>query len=230
MKKSLVVEEVMSNEDERPNANGRMARRFLDARLKRRPHDAPGATTYLQWIPNGLTISRVLLTPVIVLLLVRAHDGHSLIVSCILGLAALTDFLDGRLARRWQLESTFGKFADQFADKLILGAVMLLLIRVHRLPWIGLELLVARSFAKTTAVLIGVRPVRFAPSLTGKLGASVIYVALCCVLATRGGTLWPLWVYWAGVAIAMTDVPLKALDIVARNHIAEPALSDLNEG
>ena len=171
-------------------------------------------------IPSALTIARLCLAPLIVELLIHSHsDGHSWAAGILLAAAGLTDFFDGRLARRWRVESQFGKFADQFADKLVIAAVILLLIRVHRLPWAGIVLLAVRSVAKTMIVAAGPRPLKFAPSFVGKLSASIIYLALCGLLITTRGTFWPLALYWIGIAVAVSDVPLKLATVLGRSEL-----------
>lgn len=167
-----------------------------------------------RWIPNALTGVRILLAPIVVLLLSRSTDGCSVLASLLFCAAGITDFLDGRLARRWSVASTLGKFSDQFADKLIIGSVIVLLIQLHRLPLFGIALLIGRSIAKTLIVLALLRPVRFSPSRTGKLSALVIYVALASMLATHPRAFGPLLVYWAGVAIALLDVPQKFIEVL----------------
>lgn len=74
----------------------------------------------MRWIPNALTILRVLLIPVFIWLIffssVQNHVAWALLVFVV---AAFTDFLDGYLARKWRVISDFGKIADPLADKLL---------------------------------------------------------------------------------------------------------------
>ncbi|WP_216083480.1 CDP-diacylglycerol--glycerol-3-phosphate 3-phosphatidyltransferase [Candidatus Mycoplasma haematohominis] len=81
---------------------------------------------FRKWVPNLLTISRLLFTPV-VLILINVNSTTSNILAGLLFLfCCVTDFLDGYLARKWQVESSFGKTFDPLADKvLILGALIL---------------------------------------------------------------------------------------------------------
>ena len=67
-------------------------------------------------LANWLTLIRILLIPVFVSLLVYRRPGFALVV---FGLAALTDLLDGWVARRWNDQSTLGAFLDPMADKLL---------------------------------------------------------------------------------------------------------------
>jgi cardiolipin synthase len=84
-------------------------------------------------LPNALTLSRILATPVVCLLL---FVGTWLGCWLALGVwiyACLTDFLDGYLARSWQQQSTFGRMLDPIADKLLVASVLLVLVGVDRL-------------------------------------------------------------------------------------------------
>src|SRR5690349_5718337 len=78
-------------------------------------------------IPNALTILRFALVPVFVVLMATADEGHSWAAGILFGVAAVTDQVDGWLARRWHVESEFGKYADPLADRLMIDAAVLLL-------------------------------------------------------------------------------------------------------
>ena len=78
-----------------------------------------------RWIPNALTIARFALVPVFVVLMVDAEDGHSWAAGILFGIAAVTDQVDGWLARRWHVESEFGKYADPLADRLMIDAAVM---------------------------------------------------------------------------------------------------------
>src|SRR5262245_9066860 len=105
----------------------------------------------LRQLPNALTIVRFAAIPLFVVLLVRDQDGPSWPAGIVFGLAAITDQLDGWLARRWHVESAFGKVADPLADRLMIDVCVIILVAVHhRLPWLALVLIIARD-----ALLIG---------------------------------------------------------------------------
>jgi len=85
-------------------------------------------------LPNALTIARILLIPVYVALITTCDGGRSWAAALVFGAAGITDQVDGFLARRWQVESAFGKIADPLADRLMIDAAVLLLIHAGRLP------------------------------------------------------------------------------------------------
>jgi CDP-diacylglycerol--glycerol-3-phosphate 3-phosphatidyltransferase len=153
-------------------------------------------------IPNALTLARLLLIPVFVVLVLSADGGHSWPAAIVFGVAAVTDQVDGWLARRWRVESSFGKVADPLADRLMIDAAVILLWHAGRLPWIALAIP-----GRDVALLAGYRLVvdrgyEFAVNLAGKAATWLLYAALAFVMVTREGTDWPLWIFWAGVALA----------------------------
>ena len=71
-------------------------------------------------IPNLLTLGRIVLIPVFILILCiwNSVAGHA-VAAVVFALASITDYLDGYLARKWQVVTNFGKFADPLADKML---------------------------------------------------------------------------------------------------------------
>ena len=88
----------------------------------------------LAQIPNALTILRLALIPLFIVVFMRAEDGSSWAAGWIFLVAGVTDQLDGFLARRWHVESRFGKLADPLADRLMLDAAAILLWLDDKLP------------------------------------------------------------------------------------------------
>lgn len=77
------------------------------------------------WLPNILTYVRIAAVPIVVGLLIYGGDINHWIALCIFILAAITDFLDGYLARIWQQQSSLGRMLDPIADKLLIASVLL---------------------------------------------------------------------------------------------------------
>jgi CDP-diacylglycerol--glycerol-3-phosphate 3-phosphatidyltransferase len=158
----------------------------------------------LAHLPNALTVVRVALIPVFVLLVLAAEEGRSWPAAIVFGLAGITDQIDGWLARRWRVESDFGKYVDPLADRLMIDAAVVLLWLDERLPWLALAVILARD-----GLLIGGyrfvmnRGYEFSVSFLGKLATWVLYAALFATLATSRGTDWPLALFWAGLALAV---------------------------
>ena len=82
-------------------------------------------------IPNTLTVSRIILIPVLVLVFYWPFENHKLVAAAIFGLAAITDWFDGYLARRLAQMTEFGAFLDPVADKLMVAVALVLLVEQH---------------------------------------------------------------------------------------------------
>jgi len=100
-------------------------------------------------LPTWLTLFRVLLLPVMVLVFYWQFPGHNITAAIVFLLAAITDWLDGYLARRMNLTSAFGAFLDPVADKLMVAVTLFLLVESHRGGWAGIVM------AVTAAVIVG---------------------------------------------------------------------------
>lgn len=90
-------------------------------------------------IPNILTIARMGLVPAFIACFWFIDDPHicGIVSALVFGLASLTDFLDGHLARKWNIVSTLGKVLDPVADKfMVFSAVLMLAVRVSDLQWL----------------------------------------------------------------------------------------------
>lgn len=99
-------------------------------------------------LPNKLTVLRVLMIPFFVVFMLTDLGGASgkWIALAIFIIASLTDLLDGKIARKYNLVTNFGKFMDPLADKLLVGAAMICLVEMGRLPaWIVI-VIISREF------------------------------------------------------------------------------------
>lgn len=157
----------------------------------------------LAQIPNALTIARLALVPVFIGLVLASDHGHSWAAAIVFALAAITDQVDGWLARRWHVESEFGKVADPLADRLMIDAAVLLLYLAGRLPWAALLILVRDVALLSGYKLVVPRGYDFSVSILGKLATWILYASLAFVLATQEGTRWPIWMFWIGFGIAV---------------------------
>jgi CDP-diacylglycerol--glycerol-3-phosphate 3-phosphatidyltransferase len=100
-------------------------------------------------IPNLLTFARILIIPVVLWLLDRGAPSDCVIAALIYSAAAITDLLDGYLARRMNIVSVLGKFLDPLADKLLVMATLVWLIPMGRIPEWTVVLLLAREISIT---------------------------------------------------------------------------------
>ena len=172
----------------------------------------------LAQIPNALTILRLALIPLFVVVFVRAEDGSSWAAGWIFLVAGVTDQLDGFLARRWQVESRFGKLADPLADRLMLDAAAILLWLDDKLPWYAALIIVLRD-----VILIGgyrllmPRGVELEVSKLGKAATWLLYLSLGILLVVGQSTKWPLWLFW--IALGMALVAAAQYVVKARREV-----------
>ncbi len=157
-------------------------------------------------IPNAITILRILLVPPFVIVLLRGQYGGAL---GIFALAAISDAVDGYIARRYLQKSRIGAFLDPLADKLLAGTAFILLALRHIIPdWLAV-IVVSREFV----ILFGLflltvvhAPIQIAPSRMGKLNTAFQLTTVClCLLANVPGlTLSPAFDTALSVLFALT--------------------------
>jgi CDP-diacylglycerol--glycerol-3-phosphate 3-phosphatidyltransferase len=82
-------------------------------------------------IPNSLTVSRIVMVPILVLVFYLPFQNHQLVAAALFGLAAITDWVDGYLARKLGQMTEFGAFLDPVADKLMVAVALVLLVEQH---------------------------------------------------------------------------------------------------
>ena len=100
-------------------------------------------------LPNLLTLARVAAVPVVVFLLLSDTRISGMWAASVFGLAAITDFVDGWLARKWGVVTVLGKFLDPLADKLIVMAALIMLIPLDRVPAWAVFVILAREMIIT---------------------------------------------------------------------------------
>ena len=96
-------------------------------------------------LPNLLTLARVATIPLLVVIMLSGTREAGIWAAALFGAAAVTDFIDGWLARRWEVVTVLGKFLDPLADKLIVMAALIMLIPHDRVPAWAVFLLLARE-------------------------------------------------------------------------------------
>ena len=99
--------------------------------------------------PNKLTLMRTLMVPIFVLCMYMDFNNSRIVATIIFAIASFTDFLDGYLARRDNLVTNFGKFADPLADKIFVCSAMIMLVSSGEMPAWGVIIIIAREFTIT---------------------------------------------------------------------------------
>ena len=146
-------------------------------------------------LPTWLTLLRIALIPVFVAVFFLSFRGANLLCSALFGLAALTDWLDGYLARRLGLTSAFGAFLDPVADKLMVAAALVLLVQAIPTPLMAVAaaVIIGREIAisalREWMAQLG-KHARVAVSTVGKIKTTAQMVAVLLLLYRE-----PLWFF-----------------------------------
>ncbi|HET9722511.1 MAG TPA: CDP-diacylglycerol--glycerol-3-phosphate 3-phosphatidyltransferase [Actinomycetota bacterium] len=159
---------------------------------------------------EGITYLRAILVPVIMWLVLIGDDTEHAytIAGWLFAFAAITDFFDGYLARRWKRVTVLGNFLDTTADKLLVSGVLVALVSVGRAsPWIAF-IIVGREL-----LILGLRGVVAAggevmkPSIWGKLKANVQFIAITLAIWRLGEPIGDLYLdQWAMLAAAFVTI------------------------
>ena len=139
-------------------------------------------------IPNSLTVSRIIMVPVLVLVFYWPFEHHKLVAAGLFGLAAITDWVDGYLARRLGQMTDFGAFLDPVADKLMVAVALVLLVEQHAdilftlaaCVIIGREIVI--SALREWMAELGART-SVAVSFVGKVKTTLQMIAIVALLA-----------------------------------------------
>ena len=152
-------------------------------------------------LPNALTVLRILLVPVVVVALLDETPNGDAIAAGVFALAALTDTLDGYIARSRGAITTFGKLMDPIADKLLVAASLIALVSLQRLDaWIAM-VIIAREFAVTGLRMVAVEQgVVIQASWLGKTKTILQVAAIICLIAFDPAPLWVNLLVYAAVA------------------------------
>ena len=184
-------------------------------------------------LPNKLTIFRaILIIPFVLLLLGNANSwgwfvmifggirGYAdYIALAIFIIASLTDMLDGKIARKYNLVTNFGKFMDPLADKLLVSSAMIALVEMGRIPaWIVI-IIISREFIISGFRLIASdNNVVIAASYWGKFKTTFQMVMVCLMIANipqlKLVTDIVMWIALALTIISLVDYLVKNKDVM----------------
>ena len=138
-------------------------------------------------VPIALTLVRIVLVPLVIVFLISSDRVHVLIAAVIFIAASLTDWLDGRMARRWNQVTRLGTLLDPVADKLLVAAALVSLVHVEMLAaWMAV-VIIGRELAVTglRGVALSMGTVVPASSL-GKAKTVSQYVAITVLILEKG--------------------------------------------
>lgn len=158
---------------------GRAPHRVDPARIVRRKSLRQDAVN----LPNLLTMLRVVLIPVALYLIVEGTPTANFWAAMVYAVSAITDFLDGWLARRMGLESVLGKFLDPLADKLLVISSLVAMVAMARVPAWVVILIVARELSITSLRVIAISEgVQIGASQGGKEKAALQMLAVLALM------------------------------------------------
>lgn len=169
-------------------------------------------------LPNALTATRIFLVPLLVVVLLTKFEGHlilgirkELIGAAIFGLASLTDWLDGYLARRRKQVTVLGQMIDPIADKLLTSAAFISLVQMELAPAWMVAVIIGREFAITGLRSFAyARDVVIPASPLGKLKMISQVVAILALILGQEEHLHLLgvvgyWALWVVVGTALVS-------------------------
>ena len=171
-------------------------------------------------LPNKLTMFRVILIPFFVLfMLVDITTVDKWIALAIFIVASLTDLLDGKIARKYNLVTNFGKFMDPLADKLLVCSALICLVELTKLPAWMVIVIIAREFIISGFRLIASdNGVVIAASYWGKFKTTFQMVMICLLIADIAAigiiTNVIVWIALILTVVSLIDYLVKNKDIM----------------
>lgn len=178
-------------------------------------------------LPNKLTIFRVILILPFVLLLLGGHAGwfgESTVTTDFIALgifiiASLTDLMDGKIARKYNLITNFGKFMDPLADKLLVCAAMIALVEMGRIPSWVVIIIISREFIISGFRLIASdNGVVIAASYWGKFKTTFQMIMVCLMIANLDKlqvlTVVVMWIALILTVVSLVDYLVKNKDVM----------------
>jgi CDP-diacylglycerol---glycerol-3-phosphate 3-phosphatidyltransferase len=171
-------------------------------------------------LPNALTVTRIFLVPLLVVVLLTKFEGHAilgvptpLLGAAIFGLASITDWLDGYLARRRGQVTSLGRMMDPIADKLLTSAAFISLVQLGLAPaWI-VAVIIGRELAVTgLRSIASARGVGFGASSLGKIKMVAQVTAILLLILGQNGAQPFLWLGQLSLWIVLLTAIVSAVE------------------
>lgn len=178
-------------------------------------------------LPNKLTVVRVLMIPFFVWFMLPSFGGEmaaskwiALAIFCI---ASLTDLLDGKIARKYNLVTNFGKFMDPLADKLLVGAAMICLVEMGRLPaWIVIVIISREFIISGFRLIASDNGIVIAASYWGKFKTVFQMAMIIVLIAAFEGSVFAvieqilIWVSLILTIVSLVDYIVKNKEVLTQ--------------
>ena len=169
-------------------------------------------------LPNKLTILRTIMIPVFLIFLYIPGLGMTgdVLAAAIFVLASFTDLLDGKIARKYNLVTNFGKFMDPLADKLLVCSALIALVDLDRIPAWVVIIIIAREFIISGFRLIASdNGVVIAASYWGKFKTTFQMLMIILLILDLGGVFTTIEAVVTWIALILTVISL--VDYLAKN-------------
>lgn len=182
-------------------------------------------------LPNSITVARIFLVPLLVVVLLTKFEGplilgihKELVGAAIFGLASLTDWLDGYLARRRQQVTTIGQLMDPIADKLLVTAALVSLVQLDLAAAWMVAVILGREFLVTGfRSLAYARGVTIAASPLGKVKMAAQVVAILLLILGQGRAQPFYLLGQIALWVVMATALVSGIDYYRRfNHVLNP--------
>jgi len=169
-------------------------------------------------LPNKITLFRVILTPVFIFfMLMPTIPYNNIIALAIFIIASLSDMLDGKIARKYNLVTDFGKFMDPLADKLLVCSSLILFVGLDRVNSVIVIVIIAREFIISGFRLVAAdKGIVIAAGIWGKIKTAVSMVMCCVVILHLDFPVYAIIenvLIWASLALTV----ISLLDYLIRN-------------
>ncbi len=157
-------------------------------------------------LPTVLTFSRIILIPVFIFIVYR----HPVFGAIIFGIASVTDFLDGYLARRSGEITKFGIILDPIADKFLVISALIVLVDMERLPaWIAITIIVREFLVTGLRVVALSKDIIIPAEIGGKIKTTTQIAAIVCLILM--GSIFDIDLYDVGVLLVWVALVLSII-------------------
>ncbi|HJZ61427.1 MAG TPA: CDP-alcohol phosphatidyltransferase family protein [Miltoncostaeaceae bacterium] len=173
----------------------------------------------LRWLPNAITVLRILGLPVLAYFVAVDPGPTSIRAGVCFGVIGITDVIDGNLARLLDARTRFGRIADPLADRLLLATGLVGLIALGRFSWPGPVIILARDVIAVGA--FAVLASRGRPLRVDALGKASSATAMCGTgLAMLTTSIWADALFWTAVALCLISLVHYARTVWPRARVS----------
>jgi len=144
-------------------------------------------------LPNLITLTRIAIIPIFLIFLLAPLPAGGLIALILFSLAALSDAVDGWVARSWEQITDFGQFADPLADKLLVMAALVVFVARGQIGAIPVIIILSREFLVMGLRILAMTHAQSIPDSPLAKLKTVSHIGLAVILIGEGAWVWPAW-------------------------------------